>query len=94
MCLKFCEIIMLSVAYLKNNHNRRRGILQVMADLVSLYVVAITVCLAAFAGFQSFSYMLDVADIFPGEHGIVPPLHSSSNYMYFASVAIVRELFR
>lgn len=35
--------------------------------MVSLYVVAVTVCVAAFAGFHSFSYMLDAADIFPGE---------------------------
>ena len=59
---------MFPVAHLKNDQNRICGILQVMADIVSLYVVAITVCVAAFAGFQSFSYMLDVADILPGEH--------------------------
>lgn len=43
------------------------GLLQVVTDLLSLYVVAVTVCAAALAGFHSFSYMLDVADIFPGE---------------------------
>lgn len=64
-----------------------------MADIVSLYVVAITVCVAAFAGFQSFSYILDVADIFPGEHVMVP-LCIVIHCMYVVSVAIVRELIR
>lgn len=39
---------------------------QVLADFVSLYVVAVTVCVAASVGFRSFSWMLDVTDIFPG----------------------------
>ncbi|CAN0332812.1 unnamed protein product, partial [Laminaria digitata] len=42
---------------------------QVLADLVSLYAVAITVGLAAYVGFRSFSSMLELANIFPGERG-------------------------
>lgn len=42
---------------------------KVLADLASLYFVAITVGVAAFAGFRSFSFMLEVANVFPGERG-------------------------
>ena len=44
-----------------------------LADLTSLYFVAITVGVAAFAGFRSFSLMMDAANIFPGEQGNVDP---------------------
>ncbi|CAM9154206.1 unnamed protein product, partial [Sphacelaria rigidula] len=72
--------------------------LQVMADIVSLYVVAITVCVAAFAGFQSFSYMLDVADIFPGKHlgghlGYGPLAGSNVAFVCYTAVFLLSRLY-
>lgn len=40
--------------------------LQVLTDLASLYMVAITVGMAAFVGFRCFSFMLEKTHVYPG----------------------------
>ncbi|CBJ29686.1 non-ribosomal peptide synthetase modules [Ectocarpus siliculosus] len=71
--------------------------LQVLADLVSLYFVAVAVGLAAFVGFRSFSFMLEMANVFPGERmsalGYGPLSGSTMAFACYAAVFLLNRLY-
>ncbi|CAM9583172.1 unnamed protein product, partial [Discosporangium mesarthrocarpum] len=76
-----------------------RGVLlQVTADLVSLYVVAVAACLASFVAFRVFSHLLEMAGVFPGSYnaplGFSQPLAESDMALVcFASVFLFTKAY-